>query len=432
MRGRITSYEGPDYIKYLNMMKNRWTFMTLAALFFTGLFSCNVREETGSLQLGITDTIEETLKSAASGLRITAALVTITAEDGQPIYEKERISLYNFGDSYTSSSLELPAGNFQLAEFMLIDSAGVVRWATPRHGSELAGLVGQPLPRSFGIRPDETTTLMMEVVRIGEYQPSDFGYASFEIAFIERFCFQVYYESDCLDQWNDSILGPDGSEAPVYRPMLSIWSQDRRLLYEPLDQGFNRYQMPLMDGVFYLEATDCRGEVVYRGRAGLDQLLAYPCRDNAPALLIYRDSVPEILITPEGLTGPTIAQGVFGKLTLGLDDFMLIDTTDIMPVVRNIYFYPYAVVDSIYAMSPIDCHFPIQLIGTDPVAVVRTNSEGVYQIRLGEGEYLYLVEDGDQYYLDAYVSSHRPGHVEVFKDSVTERHIHLIDCSMWM
>ncbi|MGW8316407.1 MAG: hypothetical protein ACWGNV_12460 [Bacteroidales bacterium] len=416
-------------------MKRLWISMTAAALLILAGSSCTEQEERGTLKFGIQQNGSETLKAAVADGRIGAALVTVIGEDGQSIYEKERLNLYSFGDGYVTTSLELPVGNFHLEEFMLIDSAGAVLWATPREGSELAGLVSQPLPLIFGIFPGETTTVPVEVVRTSNYQPSDFGYASFEIGFVEQLCFQVSYYSSCLTEWNDSILGPDGTvvpEAPVYMPMLSVWTKDRRILYEQLNQGLNHYHVPVVKDIYYMEATDCTGQVVYRGRMGLDQLLQYPCRDNAPSLVIDRDSVTGILVTPEGLTSPSISQGVFGQLTIGLDYYMLTDSADQMPVVRDIYFYPYSVVDSLYAMSPIDCHFPIELIGSDPVAVVRTNSEGYYQARLAAGQYLYLVEDGDLFYLDGYMSSHPPGQVEVYRDAVTIRNIQVIDCSMWM
>jgi hypothetical protein len=413
-------------------MKKYYASIAAAALLLLIGSSCTVQEERGTLRFGIQQNGSETMKAALADGRIDAALVTIVGEDGQLLYDKERLAIYSFGEGYITTSLELPEGNFHLDEFMLIDSAGVVRWATPRSGSGLAHLVSRPLPLLFGIIPGETTRVMIEVVRTLDYQPSDFGYASFDIGFVERFCLKVSYQSNCLEEWNDSILGPDGSEAPVFMPMLSIWSRDRRVLHEPLNPGLNRYQVPLMEDLYYLEATDCRGQVVYRQRMGLDQLLEYPCRDNAPALVIRRDSVPAIPVTPEGLTQPTISQGVFGQLFLGLDDFMLIDSTGQMPLVRDIYFYPYAVMDSFRVMGPVDCHFPIQMLWAEPVAAVRSNSEGYYQIRLPEGEYLCLVEDGDQYYLDRFGNSDRPGYVRVFRDSVTIYYINLIDCSMWM
>jgi hypothetical protein len=305
-------------------------------------------------------------------------------------------------------------------------------WATPRAGSTLAHLVSDPLPVPFGIRTDETTTVQIEVIRTREYQPSDFGYATFQIGFVEKFCLKVFYSTRCLEQWNDSILGPDGTGAPVYLPMLSIWSGNRMVLHQPLNPGLNRYQVPLVEDEYHLQATDCHNQVIYRETLSLRELLDHPCLENAAPLVIYRDSLPGILITPEGLQSPTIRQGIFGRITRDLDSFMLLDSGDVAPTIMDLYLYPYAVLDSIMSFAPIDCYFPIHLIQTGPVAIVRTNSEGTFQVPMEAGEYLYVVRIGDAYYWDPYVSSHRPGYVPVFEGKVTEIYIHIIDCSMWM
>jgi len=394
--------------------------------------SCTKEEPEGSLRLGIQLTGGEALKSAVADRNVTAALVTIAEENGNLLYDHEYLPLYSFGEGYTTRSLKLPAGNFTIEEFMLVDSTGMVQWATPRSGSMLARFVEQPLPVAFAIRSEQTTTLQMQVIRTADQQPSDFGYATFQIDFIDRFCLQVFYSTRCVETWNDSILGPDGSGAPIYLPMLSVWNRNRMVLHEPLQPGLNRYLLPLLGEAYTLEVTDCAGQVVYTESFSLGQLLQHACAEGYPPLVIYRDSIPDLLITPEGLTEPTILQGVFGKITSEPDSLMIQDSTLLPPLVRELYFFPYAVVDSLYVMAPIDCHFPYEYIRESPLAVVRSNSAGFYQVTLEAGTYLYLVKDGDQFFWDAYVSSHRPGHVEVFRDSVTVRNIHIIDCSMWM
>jgi hypothetical protein len=413
-------------------MKNQtWIAIVVAATLLSAA-SCTREETNGTLQLGFQLSQEEVLKSVGTDRQVTAALVTIVNENGRLVYDHEYLPVYSFGDGYTSRSLKLPVGNYQLEAFMLVDSMGVVQWATPRVESSLAHLVNEPIPVHFSIYSDQTTTLPMQVVPTRDYQPSDFGYANFEIEFVEWFCLKVYYSSRCMEDWNDSILGPDGSEAPIYQPMLTVTTNNRVVLHEPLNPGLNRYRLPLLEKEYLLEATDCRGQVVYHEMFILPQLLEHGCLDNTLPLVINRDPVPGILITPEEVKEPTIRQGVFGHITVGLDYYMIIDTADLPPVVRDLYFYPYHVVDSLLVMSPMDCHFPIDWIQEEPVAIVRSNSAGVYQVPLEAGEYLYLVEDGGLWYWDAYISSHRPGHVEVYPESVTFRDIHILDCSMWM
>lgn len=413
-------------------MKKYFIFIFLWMVVLTLGTSCTKEDPEGALRLGIQLSGEETLKGAVTDRNVTAALVTIAGENGHLLYDHEYLPLYSFGEGFAAQSLKLPAGHHTLEGFMLVDSAGTVQWATPRSGSNLARFVDHPLPVPFTIRSEQTTTLQVEVVRTSDYQPSDFGYATFEIRFVERFCLQVFYSTRCMETWNDSIMGPDGSGAPIYMPMLSVWSGNRMLFREPLNPGLNQYQLPMLNEAYILEATDCTGQVAYRETFLLRQLLQHTCGDNYPPLVIYRDTIPGIVITPEDLSEPTISQGVSGQLSSGLDSFMIQDSTDLPPLMRELFFFPYRVVDSLYVMAPIDCHFPIQWVQESPVAVVRSNTAGFYQVPLEAGEYLYLVRDGDQYFWDAYISSHRPGHVEVFRDSVTVRNIHIIDCSMWM
>jgi hypothetical protein len=156
------------------------------------------------------------------------------------------------------------------------------------------------------------------------------------------------------------------------------------------------------------------------------------------------------------LKEPTIKQGVFGSITLPVDDPLPADDTeytedgtipsnnqsgdetvpteedDVYPVIRDIYFYPYTLIDSVRTFGPVDCYFPADFLPMKPVAIVRSNSDGYFQVPLDVGEYLYLVKEGNHYYMDAYISSHLPGFVKVYPEEVTRLLIHLIDCTMWM
>jgi hypothetical protein len=401
--------------------------------------SCNQTEETGELTFGLDLSEDNILKSAETDQRVTAALVTIIGENGDILYDKEHLPLYAFGSQYTTQSLKIPLGEYRLTEFMLIDDLGTVLWATPKEGSRLAHLVRHPLPIPFHITPDETTSVDVQVIRTGDHPPADFGYVNFDIGFVDRFCLKVFYSSRCMEEWNDSILGPDGtiagsdgSVAPYYQPRITIWSGDRQLVNEPLMPGLNHYPVPIVSEWYVITATDCHGQVVYENKFPVHELMQYRCADNYPPLVIYRDPVPGILITPEGLKEPTIKQGVFGSISTPEDDSIYLDNYMVYPLVRDIYFYPYHVLDSIYTFAPMGCWIHEGFIPGPPTAIVRTNSDGIFQVPLEEGDYLYMVRDGDRYYIDAYVSSHPPGFVKVYPLEVTRLLIHIIDCSMWM
>lgn len=402
---------------------------------FTGLMiliSCSQAEEKGQLTFGL-DLVEETLqKAAASETYLTTALVSIISEEGTLVYDKEPVELIRFGDGLITRSLRLPVGGFTLTEFMLTDASGEVLWATPMEGSRLAGLVQNPLPQYFKIHPNESTSVNIQVIRVGNHPPEDFGYAQFNIDFVERFCLKVHYTQECPWYGFDSIMGPNGDMIPYYQSRLMVYLNDQQVLEEPLYPGINHVQLPLIAGRYLVMATGCDGNNIFKEYFSLDELSGFRCDPNDPPLMIPAGQDPDIVITPEGIYEPTIRQGLFGQLIGPLDSFMDSTLNLDQLLVRDIYLFPYHVLDSIYTLSPINCYISPELLPERPVAKVRTNSEGYFQLELEPGEYLYLVKTDQGYYMDAFVSSHRPGYVMIYPEEVTRLMIGLMDCSMWM
>ncbi len=411
-------------------MKNSVFIIITFAVMMVSWPSCTQPGENGKLQFGLELSNDSEMKSAVADRNIAEALVSITGMNGELIFEKEPLPIYKFGEQYTTRSLKLPVGEFHLTEFMLIDESGIVLWATPMEDSRLAHLVRHPLPVHFGISHEQTTNLNIQVIRVNDHPPADFGYVSFDIGFVERFCLKVLHSSRCMEEWNDSILGPDGSMAPIHQPRFTMYLGNRLVVDEPLNQGLNHFAVPMMYDWYLLSATDCHGQLFYEEKIHLKELVNHRCTPDYPPLVISHDPDSGIIITPEGLYEPTISQGVFGSILQPLDNYMT-DQPDVWPVIRDIHFYPYAIMDSIYTFAPMDCYFPLEMIHMDPVAIVRTNSDGYFQVPLEVGEYLYLVKEDDRYYINFSDSSRRPGHVMVYPKEVTELWIHLVDCSMW-
>jgi hypothetical protein len=410
-------------------------YMLLLSGFIAGILilsSCNQVEETGLLKFGLELSDESELKAATTDPAVVAALVTIQIENGVVVYDKEPLELLHFGDQFVTRSLTLPVGQYMLTEFMLVNSMGDVLWATPMEGSRLAHLVRKPLPHYFGIHPGETTNLDVQVVRVRDYTPEDFGYAQFQIGFVDRFCLKVQYDPPVFPCGNDSLPGADGSWMPWYEPRLIIEAGNRLVLDEMLYAGLNQYQVPIVEGMYHLTATDCFARPFYDQVFSLDELMKFRCQPDFPPLVICPGADSGIIITPEGLQEPTIRQGIFGQITMPVVYDENGEGYDVYPVVRDVYLFHYNVLDSIYTFAPIDCYFPIDLIHTPPVAIVRSNSDGFFQVPMEAGEYLYLVKVEGGYYFDAYISSHLPGLVVVYPEEVTKLLIHVIDCSMWM
>lgn len=413
-------------------MKRGIYLFTAIFLSLLALSSCNQSEERGRLTLGF-DLVDENLeKSASTDDYLSIALLTVVGEDGSLVYDKEPVELIRFGPGLVTRSLELPVGSFRLTEFMLTDTAGEVLWATPKEGSRLAGLVNNPLPQEFRIHADESTSVNIQVVQVGNRPPEDFGYVQFNIDFVERFCLKVRFSTNFPDCGNDSILGPEGIMMPYYQSRLIIYAGDRLILNERLDEGLNRFELPMTSTWYLVTATACDGQTFFKQEFSLDELSMFACDPNNPPLLIQYGENPKVIITPEGLYQATIRQGVFGQITGPLDTFMDSTLMDVQPLIQDIHFFPYHVLDSIYTFAPIDCLIPYELIHMEPELVVRSNSEGFFQAELNQGEFLYLVRTDQGYYMDAFVSSHRPGYVKVSPGEVFELSIHLADCSLWM
>ncbi|MFO7671715.1 MAG: hypothetical protein R6W31_18795, partial [Bacteroidales bacterium] len=254
----------------------------------------------------------------------------------------------------------------------------------------------------------------------------------FHIDFVERFCLKVQYTQVCPYYEFDSIVGPDGVMIPYYQSMLMVYANDRLVLEEAMVPGINHYQLPLIRGRYLVKATGCDGNTIFKQYFSLDALSGFRCDPNFPPLMIPFGQDPDLQITPEGIYEPTIKQGLFGQLLGPLDSYMDSTLNLDQLLIRDIYLFRYDLLDSLYTLAPIDCYISQDLLPERPVAKVRTNSEGYFQLELEPGEYLYLVKTEQGYYMDAFVSSHRPGYVMIYPEEVTHLLIGMMDCSMWM
>ena len=396
-----------------------------------GMTSCNQDQQAGHVKFGLELNNQGELKSAGTDSVLVAALVTILDEQGNLLLDKEPLELVRFGDQFVTRSLELPVGRYELVEFMLVDGAGTVVWATPLTGSALEHLVNTPLPRSFMVYPGQTTGPDIQVIRVGNYTPGDFGYAEFHIDFVRTFCLKVLFSCMYTNDM-DTLRGPDGTWMPWFEPMLQIRAGNRVLVHLPLYPGLNRFQVPIVKQRYLVTATDYLADTIFHQVFSLEELQLFSCRPENPPLMILCGSDSLLLVTPEGLREPTIDQGIFGQLTIPLDDSTDKENYDVTGTIKDVYLFPVEVLDLIYSFAPMGCVYPFDLIRLPPLAIVRSNSDGYFQVPMETGKYIYMVRLDEGYYIDAFISSRRPGLVEVFPGKVTELSIHIIDCSMWM
>ena len=130
-------------------------------------------------------------------------LVSVEDMNGNQILNNELIPIYQFGTGFISENVELSTGEFRLTKFMVINPSGEVIYATPLEGSPLAYLVDNPLPLNFEIFKGQVTTVIPEVLPVGNYPPGEFGYVNFGIQIIRPLHF---YAVCILD--NPLIMAP--------------------------------------------------------------------------------------------------------------------------------------------------------------------------------------------------------------------------------
>lgn len=99
--------------------------------------------------------------------------------------ENIKLSLLAFGQGYLSENLELQTGNYQLAQFIVLDAANKVIYATPLEGSELAKYVTDPLPMEFTVTNEGTQITPQVLPVLEDDKPEIFGFVSFEFEVID-------------------------------------------------------------------------------------------------------------------------------------------------------------------------------------------------------------------------------------------------------
>ena len=132
-----------------------------------------------SFNMGTQTFSSKSANASDTGIISYHMLVSIEDMYGNPVMTDEIIPVYQFGTGFISENIELRTGEYNLTKFMVIDQSGKVFLASPMEGSSLAYLTNDPLPIYFNISPDEITTIVPEVIEVGDHLPGDFGYANF-------------------------------------------------------------------------------------------------------------------------------------------------------------------------------------------------------------------------------------------------------------
>ncbi len=387
----------------------------------------------GSIEFGMNTLAEDALKSAEiNRYDVVGALVTITGEDGAVVYDKEFLNFYSFGESFVTEKLQLETGHYLLTEFLLVDSSRNILWATPLEGSRLAYLVDDPLPIEFRVEPNNTTQLQPEVIWVGQHNPGDFGYVSFNVQFVSGLCIGIHYEPGCYDWYNDSILTADGVFAPVYPGKLLVIVRNEVILEKMLMPGYNKIGIPKGYEKYTLAVIDCNGEKCFAETFGVEELKHFSCMNGEPLFIECGSGYPgELIITPEDVMEPTIKQGVFGRLMMHYEDSTATLNYETFPVMREVHLYRIDGYENIWDMIEEDSCNVYPMFDSLPDVMIQSNSSGYFQAELEAGAYLYMVLTETGYYIDLYISSRLPGLLKIKPEEVTKLNILIQPCYYW-
>lgn len=204
-------------------MKNK--ALLILSFVFVIAVSCDENEPTSSrknanVQFGFT------LMGDSSGGRVQTAaksvLVTIEDDNGEIIFEKKKLVLYEFGGDYISEVISLAIGDYQLTEFFVLNDNDEIIYATPLEGAPLAYLVQDPLPLPFTILREQTLKLVAEVIAIEDGTADDFGYSTFSFDVVKTFTFSVaaFAYQDLSENFEltsaDILVTTDGTPEALY------------------------------------------------------------------------------------------------------------------------------------------------------------------------------------------------------------------------
>jgi hypothetical protein len=209
-------------------------FMLSIPLFYSCEKSKDFRVPTGTAEFSIALPAEGVAKSfnaVDSTVLPVKLLLSITDPLGKAVFTDTVISVYSFGTGFVSQNIRIPAGEYKLTKFMLINSTGAVGYASPIAGSSLSYLCTRPLPFSFNIVTDQVTKIAPEVLAVANQTPDKFGYAAFGIRIVNPL---EFYAAAVLD--NPLLMAP----AVMTSASLTIYGADNWKFTFKLEPAINR------------------------------------------------------------------------------------------------------------------------------------------------------------------------------------------------
>ena len=169
-------------------------------------------------------------------------LLTIESKEGEVVLQDETILLASFGNSFVSTPIELPIGQYSLTSFIVIDELNQVMYVAPLEGSVKAYLVAEALPLQFSVAQEEATIVIPEVVPIfTESNPVDYGYTLLGFSVVDIFNLNMAVISDA-----------DSSHIPTEISVMGYNSDDEEIVQTIVGtSGTKSIQVDLLSEIEY-------------------------------------------------------------------------------------------------------------------------------------------------------------------------------------
>lgn len=111
------------------------------------------------------------------------AFISIETDNGVQVLDFEKLDVLVHGDGFVTEEVMLDPGNYNLTEFVLVDSDDIVVALVPTATSTLSLFSGTSLPYNFTVQSANSETTTVENIGADGYSFVEFGYDEAELSF---------------------------------------------------------------------------------------------------------------------------------------------------------------------------------------------------------------------------------------------------------
>lgn len=133
-------------------------------------------------------TTSKTVASVVLDPTARYASVTVKDTNGVTVLSNYKTDIYTLNGSYITATIPLLPGNYQLTEFLVLDSANKVLYLVPTQSAtaDIKVLVSTVLPLSIGVTKDQGNTVTLQILAPDNNASSnDYGYSSVSFNIVE-------------------------------------------------------------------------------------------------------------------------------------------------------------------------------------------------------------------------------------------------------